>query len=296
MFTPFTLGNPFGNSSSRTHLTSSWSNVPANCTGVFQPADVGLNRVIKHFLRQENLQRFVNAYQAQVDSGITPDQVKFTTSLTELCDKSVHPLINMYEYFQTFEGSQIVKKSWEKCHVNDTLNLGHTFLDSRQARDLNRKYLLEHEDLQKEIEGRIGKGALGLDDHDADEEQAINRINTDASTDPTETDSPEDNIGLPLSAISQSALSISASIPTSTSHFTVDPHSVQDVDGDLHIGQETENIWAYRDEDGHSWHEVVRDGGSINKLPHDGKGKEKDEDNENSEFEDDHSEGSEYAE
>lgn len=58
-------------------------------TGIFQPADVGLNRIIKHRLKQHQTEYLVDSHQKQIDSGLTMEQVKFTTSLPVLRDASV---------------------------------------------------------------------------------------------------------------------------------------------------------------------------------------------------------------
>lgn len=59
----------------RAHLQTLYSNlfiiyVPANCTGQFQPADVGLQRVINHHLRQESLNFHVAEYTRLIESGL----------------------------------------------------------------------------------------------------------------------------------------------------------------------------------------------------------------------------------
>lgn len=79
-------------------------------TSIFQPADVGLQRIIKHQIKQSMLDFLVGAYHNQLGSGLSPDQVRFTNSLPILRDASVKPIVNVYKYLQTFEGSEIIKK------------------------------------------------------------------------------------------------------------------------------------------------------------------------------------------
>lgn len=45
-----------------------------------QPADVGLNCVIKHQLKQSQLQHLINFYQVQIASGLTPTFLLYSLS------------------------------------------------------------------------------------------------------------------------------------------------------------------------------------------------------------------------
>ncbi|KAH7904030.1 hypothetical protein BJ138DRAFT_965924, partial [Hygrophoropsis aurantiaca] len=67
-------------------------------TGIFQPADVGQQRIIKHFLRQEALQFMIDSHSAQISKGLTPEQVKFTTSAPVLRDASVKSVVKAYNF------------------------------------------------------------------------------------------------------------------------------------------------------------------------------------------------------
>ena len=68
--------------------------VPANCTSIFQVADVGLQRIIKHRLAQLELQWFVNSHTTQIQLGISPSDVEFTKSLPVLRDATVKPIVD----------------------------------------------------------------------------------------------------------------------------------------------------------------------------------------------------------
>lgn len=46
--------------------------VPAGCTGVFQPCDVGLQRLFKHNVKKSASQYFVNAVQKDREQGVLP--------------------------------------------------------------------------------------------------------------------------------------------------------------------------------------------------------------------------------
>jgi hypothetical protein len=79
-------------------------------TGIFQPADVGLNRVIKHCLKQHQTQFLVDSHQQQIKNGLMPEQVKFTTSLPVLRDASVAASVDVYDFMTGPLGRDLVKK------------------------------------------------------------------------------------------------------------------------------------------------------------------------------------------
>ena len=70
---PVHIGQAF-----RTWIKTSYPNifviyVPANCTGQFQPADVGLQRIIKHYFKQESLKYHVAEYIQRIEDNTAPD-------------------------------------------------------------------------------------------------------------------------------------------------------------------------------------------------------------------------------
>lgn len=83
--------------------------VPGNCTSVFQLADVGLNRVIKHLMHQKALKYLVKGYKDQICQGHLAEQVKFSSSLPELQNMTVQSITRLYDYFQSYEGSLLIK-------------------------------------------------------------------------------------------------------------------------------------------------------------------------------------------
>jgi hypothetical protein len=64
--------------------------------GKAQPADAGLSRVIKHWLKQSQLRYLVDTDRKQVATGLTAEQVKFSTSLPELWNASVAGIVEVY--------------------------------------------------------------------------------------------------------------------------------------------------------------------------------------------------------
>ncbi len=84
--------------------------VPGNCTGAFQPADVGLQRISKHNLKQTLFRFLVEEQQKQVKQGINPAAVKIATGLPKLHDASVAGLVELYEFMNGPSGRDNVKK------------------------------------------------------------------------------------------------------------------------------------------------------------------------------------------
>ena len=78
--------------------------------GKAQPADVGPNHVIKHWLKQLQMQFLVRTYQDQITTGLTPKQVKFSTSLPILHDATVAGVVDIYDFMVSATGHELVKK------------------------------------------------------------------------------------------------------------------------------------------------------------------------------------------
>ncbi len=72
--------------------------VPGNCTCIFQPANVGLQHVIKHHLKQSLFHWMVVQQQSQVLQSIDAAKVRIMTSYPKLCDASVKGLVDVYDF------------------------------------------------------------------------------------------------------------------------------------------------------------------------------------------------------
>jgi hypothetical protein len=79
-------------------------------TGIFQPADVGLQRIIKHRIRQAQLLSLVKNHIDQRGSGLTTKQIQFTTSLPVLRDASVSHIVSAWDFLNGPDGRDIVQK------------------------------------------------------------------------------------------------------------------------------------------------------------------------------------------
>jgi hypothetical protein len=78
--------------------------------GKAQPADVGLNRVIKHQLKQSQMQFLIETYQAQIATGLTPEKVKFSTSLPVLHNSTVPGIVDVYDFMTSPMGRELIKE------------------------------------------------------------------------------------------------------------------------------------------------------------------------------------------
>ena len=81
--------------------------VPAGCTGLFQPCDVGLQRVFKHSLKVSAHADVVQEVLGQLQQGIPISDVKSDTTLGVLRDRTVHWL---WSAFNALNKPEIVKK------------------------------------------------------------------------------------------------------------------------------------------------------------------------------------------
>ncbi|GAW10512.1 DDE superfamily partial [Lentinula edodes] len=84
--------------------------VPANCTGKYQPADVGIQRPLKHKLKTALFEWMVGVHREQLAAGAKSEEIKVTTSLPKLRDASVAGLVKAYEYMQSLDGRDLIKK------------------------------------------------------------------------------------------------------------------------------------------------------------------------------------------
>ncbi|KDQ60203.1 hypothetical protein JAAARDRAFT_46004 [Jaapia argillacea MUCL 33604] len=115
----------------------------------------------------------VDCHCEQIDKGLSPEQVKFSTSLPVLHDASVQPAVNVYNFYQGPHGRDLVKKAWEMCKAKDWC-LSEEVITSKKAHVALKTYLVEHPKFRDEIENRLGRGVTALvaepasDDHDDD--------------------------------------------------------------------------------------------------------------------------------
>jgi hypothetical protein len=86
--------------------------VPANCTGLFQPCDVGIQRVLKLAIRRSALQDIINNTMEQLAQGTEPSMVTFEKGLPLVRNRSVKWLVNGYK---AIDNPDLVQKVIFKC-------------------------------------------------------------------------------------------------------------------------------------------------------------------------------------
>ena len=89
--------------------------VPANCTGIFQPCDIGIQQVLKLAIKRSALKDIVDHTMSQLRLGVAPNQITFEKRLPIVQNRSVQWLINGYE---AINNSEIVQKvTWYCEHI-----------------------------------------------------------------------------------------------------------------------------------------------------------------------------------
>jgi len=81
--------------------------VPANCTGLFQPCDVGIQKVLKPAIRHTALEDIINDTIQQLNSGTDPTGVTFEKRLPVVRDHSIRWLVNGYK---AINNPELIKK------------------------------------------------------------------------------------------------------------------------------------------------------------------------------------------
>ena len=77
--------------------------VPANCTSLFQPCDIGVQQVLKLAIRWTALKNIVDDTMQQLRSGIKPSNVVFEKRIAIVRNRSVDWLVNGYEAINNCE-------------------------------------------------------------------------------------------------------------------------------------------------------------------------------------------------
>ena len=225
-------------------------------TGVFQPADVGLQRIIKHYIRQCTLETMVQTHRDQLTKGIPLCGIEYYKSIKHLRNTSIRALVNVHNYLTTSEGRRIVYKvcifylylfellikvlqAWEKCIVG-AYNLSGKCLESPSKRSDLRKILQQDQIIKEEIES-IEQNAIQEEkgQEEREEKEKLDDNNEDTA--------------IPLSSVITDCLDLEVSYADSLNscHFLV---GTDQIDSNKEIWGDEEDIWAYNKEREH-WKE-----------------------------------------
>lgn len=81
--------------------------VPGGCTGIFQPCDVGIQRILKHAMKKTALSHIVKETVAHLNNNEDPGTIILTKAVRVLRNRSVEWLVKGY---QAINKPEIVKK------------------------------------------------------------------------------------------------------------------------------------------------------------------------------------------
>ncbi|KDQ16767.1 hypothetical protein BOTBODRAFT_106566 [Botryobasidium botryosum FD-172 SS1] len=81
--------------------------IPAGCTGLFQPCDVGIQRILKLVIKWAAHADIVNETLAMLDRGITPELIVLDKRVATMRDRSVRWVV---EAHKALSNKDLVKK------------------------------------------------------------------------------------------------------------------------------------------------------------------------------------------
>ena len=81
--------------------------VPGGCTGIFQPCDVGIQRILKHAMKKTALSHIVNETVTHLNANKDPGTIFLTKAVKVLRNRSVEWLVNGYK---AINNPEVVKK------------------------------------------------------------------------------------------------------------------------------------------------------------------------------------------
>ena len=95
------------------------ANVPANMTKFYQPLDLMVNGFAKRFIKSKFNEWYSGQVKAQLDDGISIDEVQVGLQLTKL--KTVHAgwLVEFYNHMPTSKGKEILDNGWKAAGISD---------------------------------------------------------------------------------------------------------------------------------------------------------------------------------
>jgi hypothetical protein len=139
--------------------------VPANCTGIAQPCDVGIQRPFKLAIKQAQHADIVEETLHLLQSGVDPENVRLDTSIGTLRDRSVGWLVKAYNKINNpsmvkkvgihlkLDGdiSYIYFQAFTLCSAGENFNLSYESLTSNKAWVLLRDVQKNNPDLWSTI-------------------------------------------------------------------------------------------------------------------------------------------------
>ena len=90
--------------------------VPGRCTGIFQPCDVGIQRILKQTMKKTTLSHIVKETITHLNNNKDPGTILLTKAVGVLRNQSVEWLVNR---FKAISKPEIVKKVCTPCPTPD---------------------------------------------------------------------------------------------------------------------------------------------------------------------------------
>ncbi|KAL1739587.1 hypothetical protein HDZ31DRAFT_68784 [Schizophyllum fasciatum] len=198
-----------------------------------QPADVGLQRPLKHMMKQAIFDFLTAEHLNQLENGIKPKHVKITSSLRVLRNASVAALNRAYDFATSLAGRDLVQKAWSKSGPPNRpeITLSPDWLTSNEAHEALDKYLDEDDTLFNEIKSCMGH-VLGKFESRSEHERGM---------------APDaiDNSDVPLNAVIRATFGEEITLDDVTAWYGKPLTHVPDLDGGSAAGGDAEDLLGY---------------------------------------------------
>lgn len=96
--------------------------VPANMTHFFQPLDLTVNGSAKKYMRKQFITYYTAAVKQQLDRGVQLEDVDVDFRLTVLKPLHAQWMVNMFDFFTTDKGKEIIAKGWKRAGITGVLD------------------------------------------------------------------------------------------------------------------------------------------------------------------------------
>ena len=99
-------------------------------TKFYKPLELAVNGYAKRFLKRKFNEWYSGQVKAQLDDGISIDDVQVGLQLTKL--KPIHArwLVEFYNHMTTSKGKEIIDNGWKAAGISDALELGSSKMPS----------------------------------------------------------------------------------------------------------------------------------------------------------------------
>lgn len=127
-------------------------------TGEFQPADVGLQWILKQLVRQAASDFFISYTTNQLAAGVEPENILLPIDIKTLRDASVAWQMQAWE--TVGNQPEKVQDAWKRCTAKGR-DLSWECLTSDETRAALMTYMAEHPDFAQEV-GAISNGVVTI--------------------------------------------------------------------------------------------------------------------------------------